>query len=84
MDTTLLKLDPQGRVLIPKQLRTRLGISSDTELHSRIEGESLILETRKAILARMREEARRVDSGRSMVDELIADRRLDAAREPRA
>lgn len=81
MDTTMIKLDPQGRLVIPKSLRERLGFERGTELHAWAEHGRLVLETREAVIARMREEARRVDPERNMVDELIADRRAEAARE---
>ncbi|MGH8897411.1 MAG: AbrB/MazE/SpoVT family DNA-binding domain-containing protein [Egibacteraceae bacterium] len=81
MDANTLRLDPQGRVVIPKALRERLGFGDGIELHARAEPGRLVLETREAIVARMRAEARGVDPGRSMVEELIADRRQQARRE---
>ncbi len=83
METITLRLDPQGRLVVPKALREWLGFTNKAELHAYAEPGRLVLETREAIIGRMREEARQVDPQRSMVDELLVDRRAEARREHR-
>lgn len=43
MATMLASIDRAGRVVIPKELRDRLGLESDTPLTIEIEGDTLVL-----------------------------------------
>lgn len=71
-----------GRVVIPKPLRDKLGLKEgDTVLFALRDGE-VVLTTRIGGLERARALlSRRVPEGVSLVDELIAERRAEAARE---
>lgn len=71
----------KGRVVLPAPLRRALGFAVGTELVARIEGEKLVLETRAAALEQLRSYFDRIPSEVSLVDELIAERRREAARE---
>lgn len=75
------KVGPDGRVLVPVELRRELDLAPGTPLVARIEDDRLILERRDALLARAK--ARFVDVRRdpSPVDELIAARRREASDE---
>lgn len=43
MATMMVSIDRAGRVVVPKELRERLGIAADDELEVRLEGDSLVL-----------------------------------------
>jgi AbrB family looped-hinge helix DNA binding protein len=71
-----------GRFVIPAELRERLAISEGEEVSLSIEDGALVMRTRAGELARARAIVRQyVPEGVSLVDELIADRHADAARE---
>ncbi len=73
-----LRVGEQGRMVIPSDLRKQLGIEVGTELVARVEGECLILETRTAVLNRLKKLFAQIPSEISMVDELILERRNEA------
>jgi AbrB family looped-hinge helix DNA binding protein len=77
-----LRIGPQGRVVIPADLRRELGLEPGETLMAHVESGRLVLEPRREILARLRSELRAATpSGTSMVDELLAERRREARRE---
>jgi len=64
-------------------MRRSLGLEQGDELAARVEGRSIVLEPRDELLRRMQDELRAARGKRSLVDELIAERRRDVARERR-
>jgi AbrB family looped-hinge helix DNA binding protein len=77
-----LRIGPQGRVVIPAELRRELGIEPGETLMAHVEPGRLVLERRGEILSRLRSELRAATQpGTSMVDELLAERRREARRE---
>lgn len=62
-------------------MRRDLGIEPGDELAAQIEGHRIVLEPRGELLRRMQEELRAAAGNRSLVDELIAERRREAAGE---
>ena len=78
MTEIMLRVGEQGRMVIPSELRKQLGIEVGTELIARVEGDHLVLETPKAVLARLKTLFATVPSDISLVDELIAQRRAEA------
>ncbi len=71
-----------GRVVIPAELRLKLGIGVGDVLVWRQDGEQLILSTKMAAIRRAQAiMAPYNQPGQSSVDELIAERRREAARE---
>lgn len=78
-DTSAVMVGRKGRVVIPAGIRRELGIEEGSELVALIEGEAVVLVPRSAIRTRLRSMFASVPT--SMRDELIADRRADAARE---
>jgi AbrB family looped-hinge helix DNA binding protein len=77
-----LRIGPQGRVVIPAELRRTLAIEPGETLMAHVEADRLVLERREQILERLRGELRgSVPEGVSMVDELIAERRAEVRRE---
>lgn len=71
----------KGRVVLPAPLRQALGFSVGTELIARIEDGALVLETREAAWERLQSMFDHIPPEVSLVDELLAERRLEAARE---
>jgi AbrB family looped-hinge helix DNA binding protein len=80
MDTTLV-LGQQGRLVIPASMRAALGLAPGDRLHLHLAGHRLVLERPQDALAELRELASIVPKARSLVDELLADRRLAASAE---
>jgi len=76
-----VRVGPQGRLVIPAEIRRRLGLGTGHTLLVRVQGESLVLETREAVLARVKAAFDDVPRDVSLVDELLAERRAEAARE---
>jgi AbrB family looped-hinge helix DNA binding protein len=77
-----VKVGPDGRILIPAELRRAAGLEPGASVVVTLQGQSLTVETplaqiRKvqALLAPLKR------PGDSIVDELIAERRAEAARE---
>ena len=78
MDATLV-LGQQGRLVIPAEIRSALGLSAGDRLHLRLVGHSLVLERPQDAAAELRGLASGVPEARSLVDELLRERRLAAA-----
>ena len=78
-----LKMDSQGRVMIPSWWRKKVGAGPSTELRAVVTEEgTLILETREQGLRRAKALVRKyVPEGVSLSRELVADRRAEAARD---
>ncbi len=74
---------PQGRLVIPAQVRRALNISPGDRLSLAVEGERLSLEPAAAAAARARGMLSHLRTDVSAVDELIAERREEATREGR-
>jgi AbrB family looped-hinge helix DNA binding protein len=72
-------LGKQGRLVIPRDLRSALGLSPGDELHLRLVGHSLVLERPLDAAAELRGLASQVPESRSLVDELLNERRNAAA-----
>jgi len=71
-----------GRVVIPGEYRRRLGLRSGDEIILHLDEEGLHLYTPAQAVARAQALVRRyVPEGRSLSDELISERREEAARE---
>jgi AbrB family looped-hinge helix DNA binding protein len=83
MDTeTRMRVNENGRIVIPASLRKALGINVGDEVILRIEDNELRITTLKRRIERAQESVRRyVKPGESLVDELIAERREAAKRE---
>ena len=76
-----LAVGARGRVVIPAELRRELGIEPGSTLIAHVEnGRRLVLEDRRAVVARLRG-AWAADDGRSMVGELLAERKAEAVLE---
>ena len=79
---TRLRVNENGRVVIPATFRKALGINPGDEVVLRLEDDELRISTRKKRLERAQRLIRKhVKPGESLVDELIAERRRAAAKE---
>lgn len=67
--------------MIPAEIRTALGLASGDRLQLRLAGRQLVLERPQDAVAELRVIAARVPEARSLVDELLAERRLAASAE---
>lgn len=71
-----------GRLTIPAQVRRAAGIEPGAALVVYVEDGRVIVETREQLTARIKRDVGTAWTGQgSVVDELIADRRAEAARE---
>jgi AbrB family looped-hinge helix DNA binding protein len=76
------RINGNGRVVIPADFRRALGINAGDEVVLRIEDDELRITTLKQRLERARRRVRKyVKPGRSLADELLAERREAAKRE---
>jgi antitoxin PrlF len=80
MDATVV-LGRQGRLVIPAEVRTRLGLAPGDRLHLHLSGSRLVLERPQDAVGELRRLGAEVPAGRSLVDELLAERRAAAADE---
>ena len=78
---TSLRIDPQGRVVIPAVLRHALGVGPGDTLIASLEDHRVVLETRDAVIGRIREMVSHIPPTVSLVDELIEERRAESRRE---
>lgn len=82
MEEFRTRLNENGRIVIPAAIRERLGIGPGDELVLRIEDNELRIISMRHRLQRAQQLVREhVKGGRSLVDELIAERRKAAERE---
>lgn len=80
MDATVV-VGKQGRLVIPAEVRKALGLAPGDELHLHVAGRRLVLERQKDAVAELQGLGSKVPKSRSLVKELLAERRLAAATE---
>jgi AbrB family looped-hinge helix DNA binding protein len=77
-----LRLSDNGRIVIPAEMRQKLGIRGGDTVFATVEGDALKIESYRARVQRVQESLRRyISPDRSLADELIAERREEARRE---
>jgi AbrB family looped-hinge helix DNA binding protein len=82
MNEVRMRVNENGRVVIPATFRAALGIDAGDELVMRIEDKELRITTLKNRIERAQNRVRRyVKPGTRLSDELIAERREAAKRE---
>ena len=75
-------LGDKGRFVIPAAIREAMGANEGDQLMLHMEGSELRVITREAAMRRAQERVRAlVEPGRSLADELIAERRAEALAE---
>ena len=81
MNDFVAKLSVGGRVGIPSHMRKELGITEGSELVLRLVGKEIHMLSREGAIRRAKEIAQKYKSKKSMVEELIAERRAAALNE---
>jgi AbrB family looped-hinge helix DNA binding protein len=87
---TALAMSDNGRVLIPAELREKLGFKPKSKIYVEVKDGSLILTSAEQRSINMRKyfadlmKQLDVKPGQSMADELIAERRAESVRESQA
>jgi AbrB family looped-hinge helix DNA binding protein len=79
--STKISVGPQGRLVIPSEIRRELGIAPGDVLIAMVEDQRLVLVKREAVLQRLRRRFAHIPAGISLADELIAERRAESKRE---
>lgn len=72
-------LDEQGRVVIPAEVCDKLGLMAGDRLHVHTSGHRIVLERPADAVDALRSLGRHIPTSRSLVDELLAERRLAAS-----
>lgn len=80
MDATIV-LGQQGRLVIPAEVRAALRLEPGDRLHLHVTGQRLVLERQQDAVRELRGFAADVPRHRSLVNELLAERRAAAAAE---
>lgn len=75
-----VRLGAQGRLVVPASIRKALGFRPGETLVARVEDGHLVIEKPEAVERRLHAWFRKFE-GRSLADELIAERREEARRE---
>ncbi|MBI4305493.1 MAG: AbrB/MazE/SpoVT family DNA-binding domain-containing protein [Chloroflexi bacterium] len=81
MKTNLAKIDQTGRVLIPAEYRKAMGVKAGDQVIVVLEGNSVRVLTVEQAVKEARLLLRLPQRGRSLTDELIKERRKEAASE---
>ena len=71
----------QGRLVVPAEMRETLGLVPGDRLHVRLTGSRLVIERPQDAVTELRRLGRDVPPSRSLVEELIAERRAAALAE---
>ncbi len=80
-DFKRVRVNAQGRIVLPAEFRRALGILPGSEVVVSLEDDRLVIETPAGLLAAIQRAALAVRPSASWVDELIAERRAEARRE---
>ena len=76
------RVDTSGRIVLPQALRAAKGLHQGDELIASFEDDAIILRTYEEAITRLQDLfCEGLDENRSLVDELIAERREQARRE---
>ncbi len=75
-----IKVGAAGRIVIPAPYRRAMGVGEGDYVQLRLEDHEVRMVSRASVIQRVQERvARYVEPGRSLVDELIAERRRETA-----
>ncbi|KAA8964003.1 AbrB/MazE/SpoVT family DNA-binding domain-containing protein [Mycobacterium sp.] len=72
-----IRLGKQGRLVIPADIREALGLSPGDRVHVRVDGSRIILERPADAIDEIRALGREKAPNRSLVGELLAERRAE-------
>ncbi|HET9209901.1 MAG TPA: AbrB/MazE/SpoVT family DNA-binding domain-containing protein [Thermoanaerobaculia bacterium] len=76
--STTVAIGPQGRLVVPAEIRRELGFSPGDVLIATVEDGRLVLQKRETVLRRLRQRFAHIPAGVSLADELLAERRAEA------
>jgi bifunctional DNA-binding transcriptional regulator/antitoxin component of YhaV-PrlF toxin-antitoxin module len=76
-----VKLGPDGRLLVPNELRRAFGAAPGEPLVARLEAGRLVVERRRDVVRRLQDRFATVPSDVDLAEELIAERRSEVERE---
>ena len=79
--STKVAVGPQGRLVVPAELRRELGFAPGDTLIATVEDGRLVLQKRETVLRRLRQRFAHIPAGVSLADELISERRAESRRE---
>jgi antitoxin PrlF len=74
-----LRLGKQGRLVIPADIRRALRLSAGDPVHVRLDGTRIVLERPADAVDEIRALGRGKAPNRSLVDELLTERRAESA-----
>jgi bifunctional DNA-binding transcriptional regulator/antitoxin component of YhaV-PrlF toxin-antitoxin module len=81
-EPVLLRVEANGRILIPGELREAMELGDEGKVAARIEDGELRLMAPRVALRRLQEKAKALGvDGRSIIDEFISEKRKEAERE---
>lgn len=75
-----MRVGPKGRALLPSDLRAAMGLAEGDLIVATLKDGVLRVESQKQVIRNIQQDLRRQIGDRSLVDELIAERRAAAAR----
>jgi bifunctional DNA-binding transcriptional regulator/antitoxin component of YhaV-PrlF toxin-antitoxin module len=78
-----VKFGPDGRVLVPVELRRALGVTPGEPLVARVVDRQLIIERREDALLRVQARFARIPAAVDLAEDLIQDRRREVERHGR-
>jgi antitoxin PrlF len=78
MDATVV-VGRQGRLVIPANVRSALQLQAGDRLHLQVQDGRLVLERSENAVAELQRLVAEVTKGRSLVEELLRERRAEAA-----
>ena len=81
MDQMMTKLGQSGRIVLPAKFRKAMGVKPGDDLILRLEDGELRIFTRRQAIKRAQGMLKHIAPGRSLSEELIQERREEAARE---
>lgn len=82
MKTYALRLEQSGRILLPAELRKKLGLAPGQDVIVNVTDEGItVAGNRASVVRRIQQELRPYLQGNSVVDELLAERRTEAKTE---
>lgn len=79
--TNVVRLGDRGRLVLPAELRRRLGLHAGDELLATVDDTTVHLIARRAAAHELLGAAGTVETSPSAVDELLAERRREAQRD---
>jgi AbrB family looped-hinge helix DNA binding protein len=81
MSITTITIGPQGRLVIPSEIRREMGLAPGDLLMVHVENQRLVLEKEEAVFRRLRQRFVHIPQGVSLSEELIAERRAASRKE---